>query len=47
MLTTARQVAVELGAELCDEHRSTLTRQVIADYRQRILDHGRRHVRPD
>ena len=47
MLATARQVATALGAELCDEHRSTLTRQVIADYRQRILDHGRRRVRPD
>lgn len=41
MLATARQVAAELGAELCDEQRSTLTRQVIADYRQRIVDGAR------
>ncbi len=47
MLATARQVAGELGAELCDEHRSALTRQVIADYRQRILDYGRRRARSD
>lgn len=46
MLATARTVAAELGAELCDERRSALTRQVIADYRQRIVDHSRRaHTR--
>lgn len=44
MLATARRVAADLGAELCDEQRSTLTRQVIADYRQRILDCARRRT---
>ena len=42
MLATARSVAAALGGDLCDEGRSTLTRQVIADYRQRILEHSRR-----
>ena len=42
MLAAARAVATELGAELCDERRATLTRQGIADYRRRIQDHGRR-----
>ncbi|GMU45379.1 MAG: cell division protein ZipA [Pseudomonadales bacterium] len=41
MLAVARAVATELDAELCDERRSTLTRQAIADYRRRIQDHGR------
>ena len=42
MLATARSVAATMGGDLCDEGRSTLTRQVIADYRQRILEHSRR-----
>jgi len=42
MLAVAHAVATELGADLCDERRSALTRQVIADYRRRIQDHGRR-----
>lgn len=42
MLATARSVAATLGGDLCDEGRSTLTRQVIADYRQRLLEHCRR-----
>lgn len=42
MLTAASTVAEQLGAELCDEQRTTLTRQVIADYRRRIRDHGGR-----
>jgi len=42
MLAVARAVAAELGAELCDERRSALTGQVIADYRRRVQDHGRR-----
>jgi cell division protein ZipA len=42
MLAAARAIATELGAELCDERRSALTRQAIADYRRRIQDHGRR-----
>jgi cell division protein ZipA len=41
MLAVARAVATELDAELCDERRSALTRQAIADYRRRIQDHGR------
>jgi cell division protein ZipA len=47
MLATAQAAARELNAELKDEQRASLTRSGIAHYRQRILDHSRRHGLPD
>lgn len=46
MLAAAQAAAQELNAELKDERRASLTRNGIAHYRQRILDHSRRHGFP-
>jgi cell division protein ZipA len=46
MLKAAQATALELNAELKDERRAPLTRTGIAQYRQRILDHSRRHDLP-
>jgi len=42
MLETGQRIAAELDAELCDEGRSTLTRQAANHLRERILEFGRR-----
>ena len=42
MLATARQLAQQLGGEVLDESRSTLTRQTAHHIRERIIDFQRR-----
>ncbi|MCR9261994.1 MAG: cell division protein ZipA [Pseudomonadaceae bacterium] len=44
MLETARNIAVELGAELRDEAMSGLTGQTVEHMRQRIADYSRRRL---
>jgi cell division protein ZipA len=42
MHSTAQALAAELGGQLCDERRSTLTRQVLNHLREQIAEHVRR-----
>ncbi len=44
MLTTARNLAVELGGDVRDEQMSFLTRQTAEHMRQRIADYARRRL---
>lgn len=46
MLEAGEQLAAQLGGELRDETRSSLTPQSIGHLRERIQEHGRRHLLP-